>query len=520
MHDPPSFGALPDQGSADDFLGMLERFGGAGYWAIDFAAERFFWSEQVCIAHGVPSGYCPASLEEAIHWFHPDDRKTVNAAVDRSIQTGATFDFTLRIRRKSGETRWVECTGEARQDRAGDRTAITGTLRDVTARIEAEAELRRAAVFHERVTAAINEMSDAFVIFDTEDRLYICNEAYRRLYRESAEIIRPGVKFEDMVRFGVENGQYPDAIGREEEWLAERMRLHFNPQGAIVQQLPNGRWLRILEFTTRSGYRVGFRIDITKMKEMEARLQTAAREAMSANRLKDRFMANMSHELRTPLNAIIGFSQVMEMMAQQGDAPAKVGEYASDIAGAGHHLLGIIEGIFSLAQMEANEERIDLSPLPVHIILDDVRSLTGEMAQRFNKNVTFEDSICATLPVAVDKVKIAQVLVNLVSNAIKYSGDGAIFVRAIPGQAGHVLFQVADEGPGIALDKQHRIFDRFERLDAAKQAVEGIGIGLAIAKDLVTAMKGQIGVDSEPGVGSSFWVSIPMAEVVEQRIVS
>ena len=305
MHDPPSFGALPDRGSADDFLGMLERFGGAGYWSVDLADEQIFWSEQVCAAHGVPSGYRPESLKEAVRWFHPDDRKIVNSVFQRSIGSGTPFDFTHRIQRSSGEVRWVKCTGEARQDGADKPTALIGTLRDVTERVEANDELRRAALFHERVTAAINEMDDAFVIFDSKDRLYVCNEAYRRLYRESAEIIRPGVKFEDMVRFGLENGQYPEAAGCEEEWLAERMHLHRNPQGPIVQQLPDGRWIRILEMMTRSGHRVGFRVDITKMKQLEARLEAAAKEALSANRLKDRFMANMSHELRTPLNAII-----------------------------------------------------------------------------------------------------------------------------------------------------------------------------------------------------------------------
>ena len=207
------------------------------------------------------------------------------------------------------------------------------------------------------------------------------------------------------------------------------------------------------------------------------------------------------------------------MMAKQGEASEKVGEYATDIVGAGQHLHGIIEGIFSLSQMEANEDIATLTAVPVHVILDDVRSLTGQMASRYDKKVAFEESICATLPVAVDKVKIAQVLVNLVSNAIKYSGDGDIFVRAVPGDAGNVVFQVVDHGPGIALDKQHRIFDRFERLDATKQAVEGIGIGLAIAKDLVTAMHGQIGVKSAPGEGSTFWVAIPLADGLNERRV-
>lgn len=514
------FGALPEDGAAAEFLSLLERFGGAGYWSIDLESEEIFWSERVCQMHGVPSGYRPESVAAVVDFYHTDDQKIVKTAVRDSIAAGVPFHYELRIIRPDGGVRWIESNGEVRCDDADNPTAIVGTFRDVTERVESDAELRRAAVFHESVVSAINEMDDAFVIFDAEDRLYLCNDAYRKLYPQSASVIRPGVKFEEILRYGLEHGQYPEAIGTEGEWLAERMRHHINPTGPIEQQLTNNRWVRIHEIATRHGQRVGIRIDITKMKDLEARLHDAAREALSANQLKDRFMANMSHELRTPLNAIIGFSQVIELLAEQDEAHHKVGEYASDIVSAGEHLLGVIEDIFSLAQMEAGAETVRLEAVPVHEILDDVQSLTRTMATQRGKDIAFEDGVCMTLPVAVDKVKMAQVLVNLVSNAIKYSGDGEIAVRAIPGETGYIVFEVSDEGPGIALDVQDRIFDRFERLDVTKQAIEGIGIGLAIAKDLVAAMHGEIGVDSVPGEGATFWVSIPLATGRYERAAS
>ena len=222
---------------------------------------------------------------------------------------------------------------------------------------------------------------------------------------------------------------------------------------------------------------------------------------------------------RTPLNAIIGFAQVIEMMGQQkGDLP-EITDYAGDIHSAGQHLLGIIEDIFSLSRMDAGQNTMTLAPTDVHAILDDTRSLTGTLARQRQKRIDFDEGGCGALAVVADKTKITQVMVNLVTNAVKYSGDADdISVSAELGEGDTVKLKVADAGPGIPLHNQDRIFERFERLDATKRAIEGVGIGLAIAKDLVRAMNGEIGVDSQEGKGATFWITLPLAQSSAHKI--
>ena len=247
---------------------------------------------------------------------------------------------------------------------------------------------------------------------------------------------------------------------------------------------------------------------------MNLKLSEALRDAQSANRLKDSFLANMSHELRTPLNAIIGFSQIIKMMETKGSVDKQAADYASDIANAGEHLLSIVEDVFRVAQLEADTSKVSCEPVMIGTLLDDVRSLTGAAAREQGRQLKLESTLCARTSIVGDKDKLAKVLVNLVSNALKFSpASSPVRIVAECKSGSRVLIKVIDEGRGIPAELHHKIFERFERLEASKYAIEGIGVGLAIARDLVTSMGGEIGVDSIEGEGSTFWVSFP----VEQR---
>ena len=254
--------------------------------------------------------------------------------------------------------------------------------------------------------------------------------------------------------------------------------------------------------------------DISDSRDMTSRLNDALRDAQSASRLKESFLANMSHELRTPLNAIIGFSQLIKMMETSGRVDQQVAGYASDIADAGGHLLTIVEDIFRVAQLEADTSDVSREPVVIGTLLDDVRSLTGAAAREQGRQLDLECTLCARTSIIGDKDKLAKVLVNFVSNALKFSpvSSPVKIVAECEGDS-RVLIRVTDEGPGIPAALHQKIFERFERLEASKYAIEGIGVGLAIARDLVTSMGGEIGVDSVEGEGSTFWLSFP----VEQR---
>ena len=170
------------------------------------------------------------------------------------------------------------------------------TYVDVTERKARAAEVRRADAL---LRAAIDTLDEAFVLYDPDDRLVFCNDKYRAMFVTVADLIVTGNRFENIIRGGVQRGQYPEAVGREDAWLAERLELHRREQAEVVMKLDTGQWLRVVERRMPDGHVVGFRIDITD-------LVNASQAAQEALRVKSQFLANMSHEIRTPLNAILG----------------------------------------------------------------------------------------------------------------------------------------------------------------------------------------------------------------------
>ena len=288
------------------------------------------------------------------------------------------------------------------------------------------------------------------------------------------------------------------------------------------------RWVRVSAEMKRNavgwpGSLIGTIKDITDERETIARLADVLHKAHGAKCVKDAFLANMNHELRTPLNAIIGFSQLLEMMGEKDDAPPQIREYATYISQSGQRLLGILEDIFRLSRFEAEAEQVELRALDVASLLDDVRAEARAhvRSRGGGRAITFDLSPRAVGAIRGDHGKILQIAVNLVSNAIKFSPSGSpIVVRADRERLqGRLVIEVVDKGPGIPAHLHEKIFERFERLDAATQAIEGIGVGLAIARDLVRAMGGEIGVNSQAGEGSTFWLAFPI-EREERRAIA
>ena len=205
--------------------------------------------------------------------------------------------------------------------------ALAGLLsrlwREATHRAQSEITLRgsnhlaisraedRAARAEHRLREALNVLPEGIVFLDAEGRYVLWNDAYAEIYAKSADLFREGVKLADTLRVGVERGDYPEAIGREEEWLAERLALLDNPGVRHQQRLANGRWIMIEERKTADGGTIGIRIDITEMKAQSERLEQALEEAKAASQAKSDFLANMSHAIRTPLNGVIGLADVL-----------------------------------------------------------------------------------------------------------------------------------------------------------------------------------------------------------------
>ncbi|TNE65578.1 MAG: hypothetical protein EP335_05445 [Alphaproteobacteria bacterium] len=248
-------------------------------------------------------------------------------------------------------------------------------------------------------------------------------------------------------------------------------------------------------------------------------VEEARRAAEAANRAKSEFLATMSHELRTPLNAILGFSQILREQALGVLGDARYVEYAHDIHTSGSHLLSLINDILDLAKLEAGKINIERKVVDTRMLVDRVIALLAQQAE--SKGIEYKAEVADAMPEQIwgDELRLRQILINLASNAIKFTNVGSVVVRLHPkafpnGQAGWVL-EVQDTGIGIPEDKQATLFDRFTQVDTAlSRRHGGVGLGLAICRELVDRMHGRISVRSIPGVGTTIRAHLPLEEAV------
>ncbi|HYM03453.1 MAG TPA: PAS-domain containing protein, partial [Stellaceae bacterium] len=351
-------------------LAHAQKLAGIGSWELDLANGAVTWSDEHCRIAGIARNESAPSLSRIVDLFHKDDRPQVLGRIEAAGRGLASGGIRARIVRPDGEQRQVQCECQPVFEN-GRLVGVLGTTQDVTAAMDAEAishaSKQRAEAAEARLLDALDTMSEGFVLFDADDRLVMCNSVYRKIYAESAEYIVPGASFEEILRGGLRRGQYLEAIGREEEWLARRMAQRRLDYHAVEQALPDGRWVRIVERRTGDGGQVGIRIDITPLKRREAELQKAKEEAEQASRAKSQILATMSHELRTPLNAIIGFSEVIRDALFE-PVSTRYRDYARDINSSGQHLLSLINDVLDLAKIETgrfdlHEEEVEIAGL-------------------------------------------------------------------------------------------------------------------------------------------------------------
>jgi len=391
------------------------------------------------------------------------------------------------------------------------------------ARILAE-EARARATAENRLQSAIEAAPGALALFDSDDRLVLCNQHYVEFYPEQIHsLLVSGTRFESLIHAMAASGGYnePQTPEISQQIVEHRLKTHRDATGEIVQQLRGGRWVLTRERKTKEGGTVCFHTDITEMKQQEnafrksEQAERQAREAAErADRTKSSFLATMSHELRTPLNAVIGFSQIMEQ-GIFGPQPARYREYSSMIRRSGEHLLTIINDILDIAKLQSGKTELHLEVAPVDMIVEEsVRLIEGQAKAA---NIALSCRIGSNIPpVHADLTRLRQVVLNLLSNAIKFTPSGGKVSIEARVWEGAVMITVTDTGIGMAEKDIPRALEPFGQIsNAMTRAHEGTGLGLPLSKSLIELHGGHFEIKSAPGVGTSITITLP-AVLTEQ----
>lgn len=411
------------------------------------------------------------------------------------------FEFEL----KSDPPEWIRVSGDPICGDDGTFLGYRGIAVIITDRKHNQQEL-------ERLITAFDSMSESVAVFDAEDRFVFCNRHYRELNKKVIESLDLGTPFVAHLRAIVSAGLVPEAVGKEEEWIANRLKRHQNPSGPFQLQRQDGLYLQVYEQHLDQGGLIVLVSDITELKHVQIKLTNALTAAERASQAKSKFLATMSHEFRTPLNAILGFS---EMLSEQYYGPLGSTNYlgyAKDIHTSGAHMLALVDDVLDISAIEAGKRVFRKSEIEVPLILAEcLKKVENDAAA---KNITLTRDVQADLPELVaDERSVVQIILNLLSNALKFTaGDGEIIVSAAK-TGGDIVIAVKDNGSGIPHDKLPTISDPFTQVNAnPHQTQEGSGLGLSIVRSLIEAHDGTLSISSTVGQGTVVSVALPLGQ--------
>ncbi|WP_447593876.1 ATP-binding protein [Aquipseudomonas campi] len=286
--------------------------------------------------------------------------------------------------------------------------------------------------------------------------------------------------------------RYADAQG-DYVWLLSR--------GKVIERDSQGWALRA----------AGTHVDITRLKQVQEELRQASLVAQSASQAKSRFLSSMSHELRTPLNAIHGFAQLIELDAQERPDRQQEAEYAGEIVSASRHLTALVDDILDLSSIESRRQQLQIKPVEISSLLLGCAELVQPEVQQRGQQIRVLAESGVQLYVLADTRRVRQVLLNLLSNALKYNSPNGVVSLGCDVRPEGVRLWVEDCGPGLSEEQQSQLFQPFQRLGRESSTIPGTGIGLMLCKELAALMDGEIGLCSTPGKGSRFWIDLPSA---------
>lgn len=489
-------------------LNQAQRLANLGNWSFNLNSNKILWSDETFQIYGHDPSQSEPSYEQLVQQIHPDDVALFQHHVEAAITEGKSYAYKMRIFLSDGSMRYIFAKGEAIFNSSGKVIQLFGTVQDITERQLIEEQLRES---EEKFRQLAENIQDVFFILShTGEMLYI-NPVYEQIWQRSRQSLY------DNPRSWLDSvfpEDYPSTVAALERQLQDVT--DFDHVYRITR--PNGeiRWIYARSFPVphQKTYRfVGIAEDITDRKQIELALMEAKDAAEAANRAKSTFLANMSHELRTPLNAIMGFTQLMQRSSMLS---ADYQENLQIIYRSSEHLLTLINQVLDFSKIEAGRITLNQTVFDLYALLDDVENLFQIKARNKGLQLLFDYSDQVPQYVQTDGVKLRQVLINLLSNAFKFTQEGGISVRVARGiDAGEtptanqpdeitLQFEIEDTGAGMAAAELESIFDAFIQSQTGKQHQEGTGLGLSISREFARLMGGDLTVASQVEQGTVF----------------
>ncbi len=504
---------------AQKFLELADRYTRIGYWSLDPEAGLFTWSQQIYTIHGQDPETFEPTFEAVVACYHPEDRHRVAQVLHAALETQTYFSIEGRLLLPDQSVRWVKIVGEAEKKAGGQLLKLYGLVEDISL-------LKKQSDY---ATVILSAAQVNLWTWDVDSGLLQGNDCVHALLTGETTDSNFTIPFEEFIQ-AIHKEEQPGvqkAIDALSAGNLEALDIEYR------FKLKSGKyhWLRSLgKVIERDGDLkprkiVGQFIDIQSSKELQIDLENTlfrAEElvlsAKKANSAKSEFLANMSHEIRTPMNGVIGMTSLL----LDTDLSDEQIDFVNIIRSSGEALLSIINDILDFSKIEARKMVLEEYPFDLRTCVSEALDLIAPAASKKGIELLFhvENDV---LPVIIsDITRLRQILVNLLSNAVKFTQEGEILVHV---RAEHVkersyrfVFTVKDTGIGIPANRLDSLFDAFSQVDGSTtRKYGGTGLGLAISKQLSEMLGGGLTVESQQGVGTSFYLTI-VAEAEEAEV--
>ena len=505
--------------------------GGCGLWDWDLSRGQFYWSKSMFELLGMKPKDDTIGFSEVSELVHPEDIDLYRLACSVMEQGLVHVEQIFRMRHVNDDWIWIRLKVEI----AGTNTArprLVGIAEDITEQRAMEQASKRKDM---RLHDAIENLPEAFVLWDEQKRLVMCNSKYQQLHQLSAEAIKPGMDYDHVM----DMASSPDVSSQLLRGLNEDENTR-----TLEAKLSDGRWLQINERHTKDGGFVSVGTDITAIKRHEAKLIDSEKRLMAtvsdleqsrqtlevqkqklaemaekysreknraeaANKAKSEFLANISHELRTPLNAIIGFSEIMNEGLFGPLGSDKYKEYAKDIYESGSYLLGMINDVLDMSKIEAGRFVLDYTTFNLDEMIDETLRIVKQQSE--DRGIEIQDNVSPKIELEADRRAIKQILINLLSNAVKFSKDGGRIQIRAKRRGACVTITIEDNGIGISRRDLRKLGRPFEQVqNQFTKSHKGSGLGLAISRSLTQLHGGAMKIRSVEGTGTIVSIRLPL----------